>query len=117
MGAIVCEVSATLSLRASDGLRKKGWLLPLLICYPLSFILLTVSLTAGMAIGVAYGIWAASGVALTAIGARIAFKEPFNRTHDHWHHMHRHRRLVHRTRSDPLMETDAPADFARSTDQ
>lgn len=29
-----------------------------------------------MALGVAYGIWAAAGVALTAILSRILFKEP-----------------------------------------
>lgn len=79
VGAILSEVIATLSLRASDGLRKRIWLLPLIVCYPLAFALLTVSLNAGMAIGVAYGIWAASGVALTAIGARIFFKEPLTR--------------------------------------
>jgi small multidrug resistance pump len=32
-----------------------------------------------MAIGVAYGIWAASGVALTAVAAHILFREPFTR--------------------------------------
>ncbi|HWI31792.1 MAG TPA: SMR family transporter [Microbacterium sp.] len=78
-GAIVAEVVATLSLRASDGLRKRIWILPLLICYPAAFILLTSSLHAGMPIGVAYGIWAASGVALTAVGARVVFKEPLTR--------------------------------------
>jgi small multidrug resistance pump len=75
VGAILSEVAATMSLRASDGLRKKAWLIPLIICYPLALILLTVSLSAGMSIGVAYGIWAASGVALTAVGARLIFKE------------------------------------------
>ncbi len=33
-----------------------------------------------MALGVAYGIWAASGVALTAILARVIFHEPLTRT-------------------------------------
>lgn len=30
----------------------------------------------GLALGVAYGIWAATGVALTAVFSRILFKEP-----------------------------------------
>ena len=32
-----------------------------------------------MPLGVAYGIWAAAGVALTAIGSRVFFKEPLTR--------------------------------------
>ena len=28
-----------------------------------------------MPLGIAYGVWAASGVALTAVGARVFFKE------------------------------------------
>ncbi|WP_174269731.1 DMT family transporter [Sanguibacter keddieii] len=79
VGAILSEVTATLSLRASEGLRKKPWVVPLAVFYPLAFVLLTVSLDAGMAIGVAYGIWAASGVALTAVGARVAFGDPLTR--------------------------------------
>ena len=34
----------------------------------------------GVSLGVAYGIWAASGVALTAILARVIFHEPLTRT-------------------------------------
>ena len=79
VAAILSEVTATLSLRASEGLRKKAWIVPLVIFYPLAFVLLTVSLDAGMAIGVAYGIWAASGVALTAVGARVAFGDALTR--------------------------------------
>lgn len=79
VAAILSEVTATLSLRASEGLRKKAWIVPLVIFYPLAFVLLTVSLDAGMAVGVAYGIWAASGVALTAVGARVAFGDALTR--------------------------------------
>lgn len=32
-----------------------------------------------MALGVAYGIWAAAGVALTAVLARVIFSEPLTR--------------------------------------
>ncbi|MFK4762653.1 DMT family transporter [Microbacterium sp. ZW T5_45] len=73
--AIVTEVAATLSLRASDGLRKKRWALPILVSYAAAFGLLTLTLAAGTPVGIAYGIWAACGVALTAIAARIFFKD------------------------------------------
>ena len=38
--------------------------------------LLALALGAGVPLGVAYGIWAAAGVALTAVLSRFLFKEP-----------------------------------------
>ena len=75
-GAILVEVFATLSLRASDGFRKKAWIAPIIVGYLLSFYLLWLSLGLGMPVGIAYGVWSACGVALVAIFARFLFKEP-----------------------------------------
>jgi small multidrug resistance pump len=75
-GAILVEVIATLSLRASDGFRKRGWMIPVVLGYLASFYLLWVSLSLGMPVGVAYGVWTACGVALVAIIARFLFSEP-----------------------------------------
>ena len=74
-GAILTEVAATMSLRASEGLRKKRWIAPVAVFYVSAFSLLTIALAQGIPVGIAYGIWAASGVALTAVCARILFKE------------------------------------------
>ncbi|WP_206535848.1 DMT family transporter [Microbacterium endophyticum] len=76
-GAIAFEVTGTMALRASEGLRKKIWIAPVLASYVLAFSLLFLCLEQGMPVGVAYGIWSACGVALTAVLARILFKEPF----------------------------------------
>lgn len=62
-GAIVLEVAATLSLRASDGLRNKKWLTPVVLGYVASFSMLSWSLSLGMPVGIAYGVWSACGVA------------------------------------------------------
>ncbi|GAA2785065.1 multidrug efflux SMR transporter [Mycolicibacterium pallens] len=67
---------ATLCLRASDGFRKKVWIAPMLIGYLASFTLLSVTLSLGMPVGVAYGVWSAAGVALIAVIARVLFAEP-----------------------------------------
>lgn len=75
VGAIITEVAATMSLRASEGLKKKRWIAPIGVFYLTAFSLLTITLSQGMPVGIAYGIWAASGVALTAVGARVFFKE------------------------------------------
>lgn len=74
-GAIVVEVASTLSLQASDGFRKKRWIAPVLAGYGIAYTLLSVSLAHGMPLGVAYGLWTACGVALTAVLARILFKQ------------------------------------------
>ena len=59
--AIVVEVAATLSMRASDGFRKKIWLIPVIVGYVASFALLSLSLSLGMPVGIAYGVWSACG--------------------------------------------------------
>lgn len=73
--AIVSEVAATLSLRASqdDG----AWLAVVVVGYLASFAFLTLVLRAGVAIGVAYGIWGAAGTAATAVLAAAVFGEAF----------------------------------------
>lgn len=73
--AICSEVGATLSLRmATSG--SKRWYIPVASGYVFAFILLAVTLALGMPLGVAYGIWAATGVAITAILSRVFFNEP-----------------------------------------
>ena len=69
--AIVLEVGAALSLRLATGGRK------LFYIAVGAFFFLTQVLALGLGIGVAYGIWAASGVALTAVASKFLFKEPF----------------------------------------
>jgi small multidrug resistance pump len=74
--AIIIEVFATLSLRASDGFRKKAWMVPVVAGYLACFYLLWLSLSLGMPVGIAYGVWTACGVALVAVLARYLFAEP-----------------------------------------
>jgi small multidrug resistance pump len=73
--AIVCEVSAILSLRAAQD--HPAWFVVVAVGYLASFVLLTLVLRAGMPIGVAYGIWGAAGTALTAVLAALIFGDPF----------------------------------------
>jgi small multidrug resistance pump len=73
--AIVSEVVGTLSLRAA--LDSPLWFVVVGAGYVVAFGLLSAVLAAGMAVGVAYGIWAATGVALTAVLATLIFDDPF----------------------------------------
>ncbi len=73
-GAIVVEVAATLSLRASQD--HSAWLLVVVAGYIAAFTFLTLVLRAGMPVGVAYGIWGAVGTAGTAALAAVLFGDP-----------------------------------------
>ncbi|MCW2809332.1 MAG: multidrug transporter [Marmoricola sp.] len=73
--AIVSEVAGTLSLRAA--LDQPAWFVLVAVGYVVAFGLLSAVLAAGMPVGVAYGIWAAVGVALTAVLATVVFQDPF----------------------------------------
>jgi small multidrug resistance pump len=69
--AIVAEVTASLALQAA--VDHPGWYALVVAGYLTAFGMLILVLRAGMGIGVAYGIWGASGVALTAVLAAVLF--------------------------------------------
>ncbi|MFB2580549.1 multidrug efflux SMR transporter [Herbiconiux sp. P15] len=71
--AILTEVSASLSLKAA--LDHPGWYVLVVAGYLAAFVLLALVLRAGMPLGVAYGVWGALGVALTAGFAALLFGE------------------------------------------
>jgi small multidrug resistance pump len=73
--AIAVEVMATLAMRASQD--HSAWLVLVVAGYLASFVLLTMVLRTGMPVGVAYGIWGASGTAATAVLAAALFCDPF----------------------------------------
>lgn len=73
--AIATEVTGTLSLRASQD--HSAWLVVVVVGYISSFILMAAVLRAGMPVGVAYGIWGATGTAVTAVAASVIFDEAF----------------------------------------
>ncbi len=78
--AILLEVGGTLALRQSNGMRQRAWAALTVVTYVVSTWLLWLTLDRGMAVGVAYGIWAATGVALTALAGRILFKDALTPT-------------------------------------
>ncbi|GAA1493071.1 DMT family transporter [Curtobacterium herbarum] len=69
--AIVAEVTASLALQAA--VDHPGWYALVVVGYLVAFGMLVLVLRRGMGIGVAYGIWGASGVALTAVLAAVLF--------------------------------------------
>lgn len=74
VAAILAEVTGSLSLKAA--LDHPGFYVLVAAGYIGAFTLLALVLRTGMPLGVAYGIWGASGVALTAIGSLLIFGEP-----------------------------------------
>jgi small multidrug resistance pump len=74
--AILTEVTATLALQAAVK-GSRWWYLLVAAGYVVAFTMLSLSLREGMPLGVAYGIWTAAGVALTAVLGKVIFKQPF----------------------------------------
>ena len=73
LGAIACEVTGSLSLKAA--LDRPAFYVVVAVGYVASFVLLAAVLRAGMGLGVAYGIWGALGVAATALLSWLIFDE------------------------------------------
>lgn len=65
--AILAEVGATTALKLSDGFSRLGPSVVVVIGYVAAFVLLSQALTRGLGISVAYGTWAAVGIALVAL--------------------------------------------------
>lgn len=75
LGATVAlEVSGSLALAAAG--EHPAWYALTAVGYVGSFVLLSLVLRAGMPLGVAYGLWGATGVVLTALGGAALFDDP-----------------------------------------
>ena len=75
LGAVVAEVAGTLALGAAAR-GGRSWSVVVVVAYLLAFVALSGALARGLPLGVAYGIWTALGVALTAVASRLLFDEP-----------------------------------------
>jgi small multidrug resistance pump len=74
-GAIAFEVAATTSLKLSEGFTRLVPSIAVVVGYVTAFFLLSQALVRGMEIGVAYAVWAATGIALIAIVGAALFGE------------------------------------------
>ena len=75
-GAILVEVTGTLSLRSTDGFTRPLPSVIVLVAYAAAFVLLSRALRLGMPLTVAYAVWSAVGIALVALVSWLARDEP-----------------------------------------
>lgn len=73
--AIASEVVATISLKLSEGFTRLVPSIVVVIGYLVAFGLLSQALTRGLGVSVAYGVWAAAGVALVAVVGAVFLGE------------------------------------------
>ncbi|WP_158847279.1 DMT family transporter [Saccharothrix deserti] len=78
--AILGEVTATVSLKLSEGFSKPIPSAVVVVGYVIAFGALSKVLQLGMPIGAAYAIWCAFGIAAVAGVGVVLFKEPLNAT-------------------------------------
>ena len=75
-GAILSEVIGTIFLRFTSGERTYWWAYPIVVVgYIASFWLLSLTLSRGIPLAIAYAIWGGVGVVLVAIASWVLFKE------------------------------------------
>lgn len=72
--AIVCEVSATTLLQKSEHFTRLGPTLAMAVLYAVSFFCLGQSLR-GIPLGIAYAVWGALGIVLTAVIGVVVFRQ------------------------------------------
>lgn len=73
--AIVAEVSGTVALKLSEGFTRIVPSIVVVVGYGLAFYGLSQALARGLPLGIAYGVWAATGVALVAIVGAVFLGE------------------------------------------
>lgn len=72
--AIAFEIAGTLSLRiAASG--RRAFYGAVAGGYLIAFAFLSATLAAGMPLGIAYGVWTAAGIVLTALLSKLLFDE------------------------------------------
>jgi small multidrug resistance pump len=72
--AIICEVVATSSLKASDGFKRFWPSLLVIVGYGLSFYFMSLTLRE-IPVGIVYAIWSGVGVVLITLIAWIVYKQ------------------------------------------
>ena len=74
--AIVGEVIATTFLKFTSGERQVWWAYPIVaVGYVFAFAMLSLTLSRGVPLGIAYALWAGIGVVLVALISWIVFHE------------------------------------------
>ena len=77
--AVVTQWASILGLRLSDGFRRTPWTALALVTTVTSIGCISVALSEGLSLAVAYGIWTGMGVALAALTGLAVFGERLGR--------------------------------------
>lgn len=73
--AIVAEITATISLKLSEGFTKAGPIAVVVTGYLISFFILSKVLERGLPMSVVYAIWSAIGIAVLVLIDTLWFEE------------------------------------------
>lgn len=79
LGAVLLQWLQVAALRASDGLRRLPWAGVTYVAMIASVGCIAVSLSLGLTVALAYGIWTGAGVALAAITGAVVFGDRLDR--------------------------------------
>ncbi|NPD30827.1 multidrug efflux SMR transporter [Eggerthellaceae bacterium zg-1084] len=75
--SVICETFADVSMKMSQGFRRKRWIPGIAVGYLASFYLMSQVLSA-LPLGLAYAVWSGAGIVMAAIAGRLVWRERFN---------------------------------------
>lgn len=81
VAAVAAQGLSLAAMRASDGLRRRGWAATALGAMGGSVLLMSRALARGMPLAVGYGVWSGAGIALAAATGALVFTDRLTRIH------------------------------------
>ena len=72
-GSVLTQAVGVAATRATDGLRRPGWVALAFLAMACSVTLMARALHHGLSLAVGYGIWSGAGIAFAAISGTVLF--------------------------------------------
>ncbi|MEJ2867709.1 SMR family transporter [Actinomycetospora sp. OC33-EN08] len=80
-GSVIAQGLGIAATRASDGLRRRGWVAAAFLGMAVSVVLMSQALARGLSLAVGYGVWSGSGIVLAAAAGVLVFGDHLPRRH------------------------------------
>lgn len=81
VGSVLAQGVAIAATRASEGLRRRRWIVAAFSGMAVSVVLMSQAIARGLPLAVGYGVWSGSGIVLAAAAGVLVFGDRLARAH------------------------------------
>lgn len=81
LGSVLTQAIGVAATRASDGLRRRGWVVTAFTAMAASVALMSRAIAHGLSLAVGYGTWSGSGIVLSTAAGVMVFGDRVAREH------------------------------------